>query len=95
MAFTAEQRPSFPRLLYACDEESQCHVPWVPAPSFCAILHVKCKVLVTGQAHITNVFVKHLLYRPLENNEELQNLWSVSNLEHIYKLNYNLQITAV
>jgi hypothetical protein len=33
-AFSVEQRPSFPSLPYACDEESQRHVPWIPAPSF-------------------------------------------------------------
>ena len=34
IAFTAEQRPYFPRLPYACDEESQRHVPWIRVPSF-------------------------------------------------------------
>jgi hypothetical protein len=39
MVFTAEQRPSLPRLPHACTEESQLLVPWIPspAPAFCAI----------------------------------------------------------
>ena len=37
MAFTAAQKLCLPRTRHACAEESQRHVPWIPAPSFCAI----------------------------------------------------------
>ncbi len=37
MSFTAERNLPLPRLHHACAEESQRHVPWIPAPSFCAI----------------------------------------------------------
>ncbi len=34
MSFTAERKLPLPRPHYACAEESQRHVPWIPAPSF-------------------------------------------------------------
>jgi hypothetical protein len=37
MSFTAELNLTLPRLYHACAEESQRHVQWIPAPSFCAI----------------------------------------------------------
>ncbi len=37
MSFTAERKLPLPRLHHACAEESQHHVPWIPAPSFCWI----------------------------------------------------------
>jgi hypothetical protein len=36
-SFTAERKLLLPRLHHACAEDSQRHVPWIPAPSFCAI----------------------------------------------------------
>jgi hypothetical protein len=40
MSFTAERKLPLRRLHHACAEESQRHVPWIPAPSFCAIPHL-------------------------------------------------------
>jgi hypothetical protein len=37
MPFTAERKLPLPRLHHACAEESQRHVPWIHAPSFCAV----------------------------------------------------------
>jgi hypothetical protein len=37
MSFTAERKLPLPRLHHACGEESQQHVPWIPALSFPAI----------------------------------------------------------
>jgi hypothetical protein len=40
MSFTADRKHPLPWLHHACAEESQRHVPWIPAPSFCAIPHL-------------------------------------------------------
>jgi hypothetical protein len=37
MSFTAAQKLCLPRTHHACAEESRRHVPWIPAPSSCAI----------------------------------------------------------
>jgi hypothetical protein len=45
-SFTTERKLPLCRLHHACAEESQCHVPWIPAPSFCSILHIVYDIAV-------------------------------------------------